>query len=319
MKNIIILIFYCTFGLLSSNLHAFDFGKLFESDQNTSNKVPDFSKLEEKTVKKHKSGLSDIPYEKLKEEKERLLIKNKKHEATKYLERMVALCTDHKESCLLLLELADLYFDLKDFTKAEKTYNEFALLYPGNLKLEYVKYRAIFCASELTLDAEHDQTKTQETVRLANEFLKKRDFSTYKSEVEKILTSCQEKLLESEANIFSFYLKRESYTSAHTRLENIMKEYTPHLPTHEPRMLEMQYQLALAESNFEQTIRTQWELTQRFPQHPITLAIASDVPYLTTQIALLDKPTEDAKLSSKPVALAQTTPIKSPKELINRS
>jgi outer membrane assembly lipoprotein YfiO len=125
-----------------------------------------------------------------------------------------------------MLEMAHLLFDVRDYTKASQMFNEFALLYPGCDEVESAMYQAIVSTSNLMLDAEHDQSKTIEVLELTQKFLERTSFTHYKKEVEVIASQCEERLLESDINIFNFYISRGNYVAANTRLESIKKEYT---------------------------------------------------------------------------------------------
>ena len=131
-------------------------------------------------------------------------------------------------------------------TGAETLYNEFVHLYPGDDKAEYASYKAILCSVWATLDHFRDQSKTKETIEAAQKFLERKEvFTTYATQVQEILTSCHEKLFESEVSVFQFYLKRGDYLAAKTRLENIEKEFVPLLPAKESLALYLTTQLFL--------------------------------------------------------------------------
>lgn len=172
-----------------------------------------------------KKTLSTMNFEELKKSKEELAKSGNKKTAIKYLERMVPICSDLNELKTIMLELAQLLYETEDYTKASKMYHEFTLLYPGSDEVEYAMYQAITSTFKLTLDAEHDQTKTVEAKELAQAFLDRSSFATYKKDVEAIAVQCEERLLESETNIFNFYMKRGNYVAAKTRLSTIKQAY----------------------------------------------------------------------------------------------
>ena len=41
------------------------------------------------------------------------------------------------------LQMADLYYQQEEWTKAERAYNEFVLLYPGAARCDYAHYKAV--------------------------------------------------------------------------------------------------------------------------------------------------------------------------------
>lgn len=172
-----------------------------------------------------KKTLSTMNFDELKKSKQEFVKSGDKQSAIKYLERMVPICNDLEELKAIMLELAQLLYEAEDYTKASKMYHEFTLLYPGSDEVEYAMYQAITSSFKLTLDAEHDQSKTVETRELIQAFLDRASFTTYKKEVQELAVKCDERLLESDINIFNFYMKRGNYLAASARLSTIKKAY----------------------------------------------------------------------------------------------
>lgn len=225
----------------------------------------DCSKSKQQTKKDKR--ISRLDYNQLKKEKIKLVANGKHENAIKYIERMVPLCTDLGELAELMLELADLFFDRGCLIKAEHLYSEFANLYPGHEKAEYASYKGIICCYWKTLDHRRDQSKTKEAIERAHSFLKRRSvFTTYADQVDEILHACHEKLLESEMNIFHFYLKRGDYLAAQTRLENMEKEFLSLLPNKEALLISLACELAEKQNNIQVLEEKKLILAQRFPE-----------------------------------------------------
>jgi len=219
-------------------------------------------------VKSERKTLSYLNYEELEKEKNRLLAKGYKEIAIKYLTKMVPLCTDLEALGNLMLELADLHFDIGQLNRAENLYTEFVRQYPGHTSTEYASYKSILCSFWATLDSDRDQSTTKETIERATTFLeRKKVFRTYTNQVTKILTSCREKLLESEINIFNFYTKRGDYRAAKTRLENIEKEFLPLLPEKELLLLTLACDLAEKQQDQKLLKAKRMELAKKFPEY----------------------------------------------------
>jgi outer membrane assembly lipoprotein YfiO len=172
-----------------------------------------------------KKTLSHMNFLELKKSKDELTKSGNTTTAIKYLEKMVPLCNDLNELRVIMLEYANLLYETGSFDKASKMYNEFTVLYPGSDEVEEAMYRAVLCTFQLTLDAEHDQTKTLETCELAKTFLDRESFTNFKNDVETILSKCEERLFESEMNIYKFYMGRGNYVSATKRLSGIKEIY----------------------------------------------------------------------------------------------
>lgn len=230
--------------------------------------------------KKKNVRMSEMTYAELKEEKSKLIAKGNTEIAIKYIEKMVPLCSDLDELSDLMLEFADLLFDAGNLAKAERLYSEFSSMYPGHKKAEYASYKAIICSYWATLDHQRDQSKTKETIERAEAFLKhSSSFVTYGDQVDEILYACREKLLESEMAIFHYYLEREDYLAAQTRLENIEKEILPTLPAKEPVIISLACELATKQNNMTILEEKKTILAQRFPdfttEKPLAVASAS--------------------------------------------
>ena len=191
-----------------------------------------------------KKTLSTMNFDELKKSKDGLVKSGDKKTALKYLERMNRVCSDLGELKKIMLELAQLLYDTGDYAKASKMYHDFTLLYPGSDEVEFAMYQAIISSFMQIRDAEHDQTNTVETKELAQAFLDRASFVTYKKEIEEIAVKCEERLLESEINIFNFYLKRGNYLAAKTRLSTIKQTYL------EKSMPDVQMRIAVLEKNY---------------------------------------------------------------------
>lgn len=271
---------------------------------------PNFESKDKKKAPR-KNPLADKSFEELKKNKENAVKAKDIPTAIKYLDAMRFACADHEMLKEIILELADLYAEQKEWTKAYKVYKEFILLYPGAARCDYAHYKAVTCNYELTLSFDRDQTETEETLKLAQQFFTDHPQSEYARAVKDLVVQCKQKLLESDSNIFSFYLKSNRFKAAQRRLDTIKKEYIPDLPTQTPYVIELSIQLAQATNNSQALLRAQLELGQQFPDHEITKRLALDVPAIKTQLAQLEQkafePLELPKAES--VKIVENKPI----------
>ncbi len=237
-----------------------------ESDQQPEKKKSIIS------LQKERKTISTMSFEELKNSKNQLLASNNKTIAIKYLEKMVPLCNDFEELKLIMLELADLLFDTGKLEKAGKMYTEFTKLYPGSDKVEYATYKNILCAFYSVFEVDRDQSKTKEALELTEQFLARSDlFTTYEKDVKNINKKCHEKLVESEINIFTFYMNKGSLTAAQKRLDGIRKDFLPQLPSLEARFINLECQLAQKQNNTKLAEQKRTELTQKFPEYSTKL------------------------------------------------
>jgi outer membrane protein assembly factor BamD (BamD/ComL family) len=189
--------------------------------------------------------ISKMSFDELKVAKDALVAKKDTVVVAKYLEQMIKMSDDVKTTGGLMVELADVYFDLGELAKAELIFTEYARLYQGSDLIEYALYKAVLCSFYATLAADRDQTKTHETVKLANTFIARKDiFTKYSSEVETIRTSCYQRIVESEIGIFNFYMHQGNLVSAQQRLDNLNKEWLEKVPTCAHQLGEMHARLS---------------------------------------------------------------------------
>jgi len=240
-------------------------------------KVAKKKKKAKKRAKKDtpKKAFKDLTYDDLKKAKNKLVAAGKKETAIKHIEKMIPLCNDIQELRNLTLEVADLLFDTGSRIKAEQLYTQFVQLYPGDPNIEYVSYKALLCCFWQTLDAERDQSKTKQAITLAQNFLDRSAvFTEYTDEVTNILVTSQNRLFDSEVNVFKFYLKQGDFLSAQSRLTNIEKDFLTALPEKEQEIIILTCELAEKQNNKELLAQKQGELKEKFPEieESITLA-----------------------------------------------
>ncbi|MGB8366937.1 MAG: outer membrane protein assembly factor BamD [Candidatus Babeliales bacterium] len=226
-----------------------------------------------KKEKQKKKTFSKMAYEDLEIAKNKQIEDGNNDIAIKYLEQMLKLCDDIYKMAAHLLELGDLLFEGEKFEKSGKIYTEFTMLYPGNDQIEYALYRAILCSFYQTLDADRDQTKTTETIKLIDNFLDRADiFSQYKTEVYQIQSNCYQKLIASEIGICTFYIKRGSYRPAQKRLDGLQQEWLPKIPALESQVILLEITLAEKKGEKEIVEKKQQELQKKYPAETILLA-----------------------------------------------
>lgn len=217
--------------------------------------------------------LSEMTFEEVIVSKDRVMKSKNYTSGLKYIERALKLCDDINEMEKLLIEYSDTLYACQRYEKAGRSYNELANLYPGSDKVEYALYQAIVCSSMLMLDAERDQSKTQETIDLANQFLQRADiFTEYKTKVEEIKEKAMRTLVQSEFNICQFYINSYEYGQAERRLNGIRKDWITKLPDIEPEVLVLECTLAEKQNKPDIISEKTKELQNKFPQATIQLA-----------------------------------------------
>lgn len=216
-------------------------------DPSASNKaaapLPRFAKapkkIEKKEYRKRRKGLtgnkvrytlSTMPYPELMAAKDRCIASNQFETAAKYLERLITLCENSHEKADLIIEIADLLFSQNDFDAAKKWYQEFVRLYPGNKGIEKAKRSIILCTKQYIRSPDRDQTPTEETLKLAQEYLDKESFKTYREEVTAIKKECEAILAQADCGVAEFYITYGDYSAAERRIKHIRTAWLEKVP-----------------------------------------------------------------------------------------
>jgi outer membrane assembly lipoprotein YfiO len=229
-------------------------------------------KKRESKSQKERHTLNTMTYEELKEAKDRYLKNNDKPTALKFLAKMVPKCDDLKELHVIMLELADLHYTLGEFEDAGTVYQEFIKLYPGSEKVEYATYKALVCSFDQIRDADRDQSKTKDTLELANTFLNRSVFVTHRKQVQEIATKCQQRLLDSDISVINFYLNRGSNNAAQKRLAQVRENFIAPLPASEATILALEANVAQAQNDLKLAENKRLELALKFPTQSAALA-----------------------------------------------
>lgn len=198
------------------------------------------------TKQKKISSYRDMDYDQLLTAKNKLISEKNTVSAIKYLDQLIKLCDPEDVATIgnHLLEIADLIFNEGNYHKAAQRYAEFALLHPGSDKIEYALYRAIISSFNCTLSFDRDQTKTEETLALAESFLKQDHFTVHAQEVKTIAHQCIARLVESEVSVCQYHLKRGRIKSAEKRMALLRNNWLPKYSELEPQLLALETDVA---------------------------------------------------------------------------
>ena len=218
----------------------------------------------EKTVKEKKIyTYRDMDYDQLLVAKDAQLAAKNNSAVIKYLEQLIKICPDVAKKSDHLIEIADLMVQEGMHEKAALVYTEHSLLYPGSDQKQYVLSQAIESLYACTLPSDRDQSKTEETLALTEVYLSQDHFDQYRDEVSRIRAACNEKLVESECNVCSFYVSRGRFAAAQKRMEKIRTVWLPRQPTIEPQLLALEAEYAEKKDAFELTQQKNTEVVQK--------------------------------------------------------
>jgi outer membrane assembly lipoprotein YfiO len=223
-----------------------------------SREIADNKKKKKVKIKDREGNtITTMPYEKLKKNKNELLVQGDELTAIKYLEEMVKICPDHEEKQDVMLELAGLWYKHKEYAFAQRVYEDFEMLYPGSDYVGFSLARGIECAFNQLYSSDRDQSQTEQTLKLIDRFMERKDaFSDYVDQVVEIEKKCHARLFESEINIANFYLKGGNIKSAQQRIDTLQKRFEDERAVIEPAGLEFKIRLA-RETNDKADLKVQ--------------------------------------------------------------
>lgn len=194
--------------------------------------------------------------------------KKKGEDAITYLEQIIAQFPDHPQTSKYKMLLAEAYFNEERYPAAHQLYNHFNQFYPADIQAEYAKYKAIMAMFNQTLATDCDQSETNETIKLCQEYLQNNSFKTYRKEITDICNNCENQLMEKEIYIFNFYLHQGKYDAAHNRLQHLRKKYLVDHTALEARLLYLECKLAQKQKNNTLVTQNIKKLQTTYPNSP---------------------------------------------------
>lgn len=190
--------------------------------------------------------------------------------AVDYLEQLITKYPDHANISKHKLLLAESCFKAGRYPAANQMFEHFNQFYPSDQRAEYAKYKALLSRFYQTLRTDCDQTATEETVRLCQEYLDNIVYSKYRTDVTDIKRTCEQKLIDKEIYVFNFYVKQAKYDAAENRLKYIKKMYVANNPTLEARLLYLECKLAQKQKNEQKIKESVDTLLTKYPESQFT-------------------------------------------------
>jgi len=198
-------------------------------------------------------------------------IQKKNYDASvDYLEQLVAKYPDHSQISKYKLLLAESCFKAGRYPSANQLFEHYNQFYPSDQRAEYAKYKALLSKFYQTLRTDCDQTETEDTVRICQEYLDNNLYSKYRNDVADIKRTCEHKLIDKEIYVFNFYVKQEQYESAENRLKHLRKTYLPNNQALEARLLYLECKLAQKQKNQDKIKESIEKLVAQYPESQFT-------------------------------------------------
>lgn len=212
------------------------------------------------------------------------LSKKKKYEnAIAFLEELVRRFPDHANLASHKILLAEMYFKNKQYAASQEVFEHYNQFYPSDKQAEYSKYKSLLSMHYQTLSHDCDQSATEETIRLCDEYLNNPIYKDYRKDALDIKRTCQNKLIDKEVYVFNFYTKHENYDAAHKRLAHLKEKYLNNNPSLEARLLYLECKLAQREKKKDRLKENLNILFKKYPESQFTQmahAMTSPLPFI---------------------------------------
>lgn len=198
-------------------------------------------------------------------------LKNKKYQdAAEMLETMIARFSDRPDIAKYKLALAQIYDKEERFPSSFELYNHYSQFYPGDLRAETAKYRAVTAKFNQTLRDDCDQTITAEAIKLCDEYLAAYSNQKHAKRVQDIKFTCQQKLVNKEIYVFNFYLKRGKYEAAGIRLKQLERDFLSKDKSLDAQLLYLKCKLAQKTKKTDTFNQSLEQLERRYPETKFT-------------------------------------------------
>lgn len=148
----------------------------------------------------------------------------------RYLEAMILKAPSPEAVAELRYKLGQCYAEEKKWKNAEQEYEKSTQLAPGSTQAEQAFFQQIVSSFEQVLVPNRDQTKTHETLELANRFLTQHENSMYAPAVKEIAMKCKTLIAMKEQLIIQDQVTRKDYLSALGRIEEMKKKHAEDFP-----------------------------------------------------------------------------------------
>jgi outer membrane protein assembly factor BamD len=123
------------------------------------------------------------------------------------------------------LRTADTYFKKGEFEQASIEYEDFIKRHPSHEETPYATFRLGLSHFKQMRSYDRDPTNTREAIKWFDFFLKQYPDSTLRSEAEKMLGECRDRLARREIYIGNFYENRKNHKAAVERYKVVVDQY----------------------------------------------------------------------------------------------
>src|SRR5262249_8186696 len=163
------------------------------------------------------------------------------------------------------------FFQKGDYENAGRLYQDYIEFYRGGKgeiaeQRDEAEYQSVLCRFYARLRPPLDQSKTKETISLADRYLQRTDpYKKYTDEICKIKKECSDDLQAYEIDIVNQYVNLGKFTAAQNRLSLMREDFLPIASDIEPVIIELEGVVAQKQGDEPTVAKKIAELAQRFP------------------------------------------------------
>ncbi|MFZ5953669.1 MAG: outer membrane protein assembly factor BamD [Candidatus Dependentiae bacterium] len=249
--------------------------------------------------------ISEITLAELKKSKDEAIVSKDRETALHFIEKLLPLCDELHDVRELTLQKADLLFELERYAKAEPVYRQYIDLYPGSENIGKVRHNLLMSMRKQMLSCDRDQTKTEETLKLAQEHSMLPECQSHSEEIQKIITECNLLLAERELYIANFYIVQKKPVTASRRLATARNDYLNKISQIEPHLLNYESLVAELQNDGATMVKKRYELVTKFPEHQVSITYLKQKPVLETLMQQLDDTIKPSEKIADNIILAQ--------------
>jgi len=126
---------------------------------------------------------------------------------------------------LALLRLGECHFMEKNYIEAQYQFDNFRRLHPSHAQVDYAMFMAGMCQFKQILDYDRDQTAAHAAVKQLEMLVEVFPNSPYTAKALCKIAEAKQHIAEYEFFVGSFYLKKNNYSGAYTRFDNLLLLY----------------------------------------------------------------------------------------------
>lgn len=128
-------------------------------------------------------------------------------------------------SMLAEMKIAEAYYVSKRYPEAVTAFSDFLANHPDDPRTATIFYRLGLSYYQQILSADRDQTSTENALVTFQQLEQRFPENPYSQEARQLIQRCKTRLAEHEVVVSAYYLKKNQYEPAITRLETLLKNF----------------------------------------------------------------------------------------------